>query len=218
MKQLQSAKVQRYLALVNKLTPKSDLSKCLVRSFWVGGVICVLGQCILLAATGPMRLAKKRCSRVYLHRAGVSRLAADGALAFMTASANMPAAAPSCPSPGLPTPSLQAQWSSAARGLVMGVGARMFQIAGPVLVYGIGSSVLVGRNCMVGGGAVTMAELMGKQTAKLQHPPQVESFAACVGKKEGEGPLGTLFDAVHRDDTLGQENWKRPKARSLPTP
>ena len=29
-------------------------------------------------------------------------------------------------------------------GLVMGVGARLFQIAGPVLVYGIGSSVIVG--------------------------------------------------------------------------
>ncbi len=57
-----------------------------------------------------------------------------------------------------------------------------------------------------------MAELMGKQTAKLQHPPQVESFAACVGKKEGEGPLGTLFDAVHRDDTLGQENWEKAES------
>lgn len=29
-------------------------------------------------------------------------------------------------------------------GLVMGVGAKMFTLAGPVLVYGIGSSVLVG--------------------------------------------------------------------------
>ena len=29
-------------------------------------------------------------------------------------------------------------------GLVMGVGARLFQIAGPVLVYGVGSSVIVG--------------------------------------------------------------------------
>ena len=42
-----------------------------------------------------------------------------------------------------------------------------------------------------------MAELMGKQTAKLQHPPQVESFAACVGKKEGEGPLGTPVSYTH---------------------
>ena len=31
-----------------------------------------------------------------------------------------------------------------SEGLVLGVGARMFQIAGPVLVYGIGSSVIVG--------------------------------------------------------------------------
>ena len=31
-----------------------------------------------------------------------------------------------------------------SEGFIMGVGARMFQIAGPVLVYGIGSSVVVG--------------------------------------------------------------------------
>lgn len=31
-----------------------------------------------------------------------------------------------------------------AEGLVLGVGARLFQIAGPVLVYGVGASVVVG--------------------------------------------------------------------------
>lgn len=57
-----------------------------------------------------------------------------------------------------------------------------------------------------------MAERMGKQTARLARPPRVESFAACVGKKEGHGPLSELFDAVHEDDTLGQENWERAES------
>ena len=36
-------------------------------------------------------------------------------------------------------------------GLVMGVGAKMFTLAGPVLVYGIGSSILVGLICFFWG-------------------------------------------------------------------
>ena len=143
MKQLQSAKVQRYLELVNKLTPKSDLSKCLVRSFWVGGVVCVLGQCILLAATGPMRLAKSDAAAftsialVFLASLltglgvydRIGKYAGGGSIVPITGFAN----------------SIVASAMEFRReGLVMGVGARMFQIAGPVLVYGIGSSVLVG--------------------------------------------------------------------------
>lgn len=57
-----------------------------------------------------------------------------------------------------------------------------------------------------------MAERLGKQTARLSHPPRVESFAAVVGKKEGAGPLGGFFDAVHPDDTLGQPNWEKAES------
>lgn len=39
-------------------------------------------------------------------------------------------------------------------GLVMGVGAKMFTLAGPVLVYGIGSSVLVGCRPAAGHGRI----------------------------------------------------------------
>lgn len=57
-----------------------------------------------------------------------------------------------------------------------------------------------------------MAERMGKQTSRLSRPPRVESFAACVGKKEGHGPLGCMFDEVHEDDTLGQKNWEKAES------
>ena len=39
----QGAKNQWYLQLVDRLTPKSALAQSLLRSFWVGGVICFLG-------------------------------------------------------------------------------------------------------------------------------------------------------------------------------
>ena len=55
----QAKKNQWYLELVQKLTPKSELGKCLLRSFWVGGVICFLGQCLLMTGTGPMMLSRE---------------------------------------------------------------------------------------------------------------------------------------------------------------
>lgn len=36
----------------------------------------------------------------------------------------------------------------------------------------------------------------------------ISSFAAAVGKKEGEGPLGNEFDLVCTDTTLGQDSWE----------
>ncbi len=36
----------------------------------------------------------------------------------------------------------------------------------------------------------------------------IESFAAAVGKKEGEGPLGNEFDLICSDTTLGQDSWE----------
>lgn len=57
-----------------------------------------------------------------------------------------------------------------------------------------------------------MAQQLGKQTSRLSCPPRVESCAACVGKKEGAGPLGSLFDDVHADDTLGQKNWEKAES------
>jgi len=54
-----------------------------------------------------------------------------------------------------------------------------------------------------------MGMMMGTQTVRLDDPPKVMAFACSVGKKEGEGPLGEQFDAIHEDDTLGKENWEK---------
>ena len=43
----------------------------------------------------------------------------------------------------------------------------------------------------------------------------IESFAAIVGKKEGEGPLGREFDRVYSDTTLGQDSWERSESTLL---
>ena len=55
----QGAKNQWYLQLVDRLTPKSALAQSLLRSFWVGGAICFLGQCLLMTGTGPLMLSRE---------------------------------------------------------------------------------------------------------------------------------------------------------------
>ncbi len=48
----------------------------------------------------------------------------------------------------------------------------------------------------------------GKRTLVLENRPRLLSHAAAVGKKEGEGPLGSRFDFVTKHDRLGQKSWE----------
>lgn len=48
----------------------------------------------------------------------------------------------------------------------------------------------------------------GKRTLVLENRPSVLSYAAAVGRKEGEGPLGQRFDFVTKNDRLGQKSWE----------
>jgi stage V sporulation protein AD len=47
----------------------------------------------------------------------------------------------------------------------------------------------------------------------LKRPPSIRAYAAVVGKKEGEGPLGDWFDQVHADTTFGQKTWEQAESR-----
>ena len=49
---------------------------------------------------------------------------------------------------------------------------------------------------------------VGKASIKFEEPPVIESMASIVGKKEGEGPLGKLFDVVEQDDMFGADTWE----------
>ncbi len=50
--------------------------------------------------------------------------------------------------------------------------------------------------------------VLGKSTLSFTHCPSVASFAAIVGKKEGEGPYGKSFDRVEPDAYFGQKTWE----------
>lgn len=51
-------------------------------------------------------------------------------------------------------------------------------------------------------------EQKGKQSLAFHTPPYIMASASVVGKKEGEGPLGNLFDMVGEDPMFGCESWE----------
>lgn len=48
----------------------------------------------------------------------------------------------------------------------------------------------------------------GSQSIQFEHAPYLISSGAVAGKKEGEGPLGKLFDKVGKDDMFQQDTWE----------
>lgn len=143
MQQNKKTIIENYAALVRRLTPKSKLGQGCLRSFWVGGAICVLGQIISdigiayldLPASSASTLASMSLVFVTALLTGIgvfdriARYAGAGTVVPITGFAN-----------AMVSPAMEFK----AEGWVLGTGAKMFTIAGPVLVYGIASSVIVG--------------------------------------------------------------------------
>ena len=133
----------RYAALVKRLTPKSKLGQGCLRSFWVGGGICVLGQAIADAGHAWLGLSSSDASTF-----------ASIALIFLTALltgigvfdriARYAGAGTVVPITGFANAMVSPAMEFKPEGWVLGTGARMFTIAGPVLVYGVSASVIVG--------------------------------------------------------------------------
>lgn len=53
---------------------------------------------------------------------------------------------------------------------------------------------------------------IGKASLKFDEAPTILSCASIVGKKEGEGPLGKLFDVVEQDPMFGTDNWEQAES------
>lgn len=52
----------------------------------------------------------------------------------------------------------------------------------------------------------------GKQSIRFAQAPYIVSSASVAGKKEGEGPLGKLFDVVGTDDLFGADTWEEAES------
>lgn len=65
-----------------------------------------------------------------------------------------------------------------------------------------------GRICMSEDNLCTA----GSQSVKLKKEVYINGSASIVGKKEGEGPLGLLFDMVGEDDMFGCKTWEEAES------
>lgn len=133
---------KEYQEYVNKKSPNSPILKNCFNSFWVGGLICTIGQFI-------MEICKYRNLDTTLSSTIVSII-----LIFLSAfltSLNLfnkigkfAGAGSLVPITGFANSIVSPAMEYKSEGYVMGVGAKMFTVAGPVLVYGISTSILVG--------------------------------------------------------------------------
>ena len=131
-----------YQEYVDKKTPNSPIIKNCICAFLVGGLICALGQVIFECA--KMRgLSQTNCYSIV----SVSLIFASSfltALNLFYRIGKFAGAGSLIPITGFANSIVSPAMEYKSEGYVMGVGAKMFTVAGPVLVYGISSSVIIG--------------------------------------------------------------------------
>lgn len=57
-----------------------------------------------------------------------------------------------------------------------------------------------------------MNHMVGKSSVQLENQVYILNSASIVGKKEGEGPLGELFDMVGENDLFGCNTWEEAES------
>ena len=133
---------QQYSDYVDKKSPNSPILKNCFNAFWVGGLICTIGQIIMdfckykgMDETGASTVVSITLIAISAILTGlnifnkIGKFAGAGSLIPITGFAN-----------SIVSPAIEYK----SEGYVMGVGGKMFTVAGPVLVFGISASVIIG--------------------------------------------------------------------------
>ena len=133
---------KEYEKMVQSLAPKSPMWKDCINAFWIGGLICTLGQLIMngylalemekmeaSCATSMTLVAIAALLTGFSIYDDIAKFAGAGTLVPITGFSNAVAA-----------PAIEFK----TEGFILGVGAKMFTIAGPVIVYGVAASVVYG--------------------------------------------------------------------------
>ena len=133
---------KEYDALVKEMMPKSPIGKDCMNAFWIGGLICVIGQFFInrYSAMGlDKEMAGTAASMTLVALSAlltglsiydnIAKYAGAGTLVPITGFANAIAA-----------PAVEFK----TEGMILGTAAKMFTIAGPVIVYGLSASVVYG--------------------------------------------------------------------------
>lgn len=133
---------EEYSKYVDTKVPPSPLFTDCLKAFFVGGLICMLGQlifeyCKIRGISESNSYTIVSISLIFLSATltslnifnKIGKFAGAGSLVPITGFAN-----------SVVSPAIEYK----TEGYVMGVGSKMFTVAGPVLVYGISTSIIVG--------------------------------------------------------------------------
>lgn len=133
---------EEYADMLGSQSPPSNLLRDMIWAFAVGGLICTIGQAIsdFYKSRGLDQTAVSAATAITLVFLGglltalhlydkIARKAGAGTLVPITGFSN-----------AIVSPAMEFK----SEGLVLGLGAKLFAIAGPVLVYGISASVIYG--------------------------------------------------------------------------
>ena len=133
---------KEYGKLISSMAPKSPIVKDCFNAFWIGGLICAIGQLIMngYAALGLDKTDAGTATSMTLVALSalltglslydnIAKHAGAGTLVPITGFANAIAA-----------PAVEFK----TEGFILGVGAKIFTIAGPVILYGVSASVVYG--------------------------------------------------------------------------
>ena len=133
---------REYSKLVDEMSPRSPMWRDCLNAFWIGGLICVIGQCFMnwygslglnkedagTAASMSLVVLSALLMGLSLYD-DIAKHAGAGTLVPITGFAN-----------SISAPAVEFK----TEGFVLGVAAKMFTIAGPVIVYGLSASVVYG--------------------------------------------------------------------------
>ena len=133
---------QEYSDYVDQKSPNSPILKNCFNAFWVGGLICSIGQIIMdfceyqgMDQTSASTVVSIILIAISAILTGlnvfnkIGKFAGAGSLVPITGFAN-----------SIVSPAIEYK----SEGYIMGVGGKMFTVAGPVLVFGISASVIIG--------------------------------------------------------------------------
>jgi stage V sporulation protein AC len=133
---------KEYQKYVDQMSPNSKILRNVARAFLVGGTICIVGQFItnVLKMKGLGQDETANITALLMIFIGalltglnvyddIGRFAGAGSIVPITGFAN-----------SIVSPAMEFK----SEGYIMGVGGKMFVIAGPVLVYGISTAVISG--------------------------------------------------------------------------
>ena len=133
---------KQYDNMVKKASPPSRVIRNIVFAFLIGGIICTLGQIVNMCYNFYFKSTEETATltsmtMIFLGALltglnvydDIAKYGGAGTLVPITGFAN-----------SIVSPAIEFR----TEGYILGVGANMFKIAGPVLVYGISSSVVYG--------------------------------------------------------------------------